>query len=172
MAKNQLKFQLLTQYLKSYQATLRMQRIRLSTYTLHLRKAWAEHYLQVRVQTLRFPEEVQICGPIEASSKKGDSGTFSKVNDSFIEVGEDSIKNLVVGSKTTVNKNEVVTGQDSDMSTFAFTVPSAGNAVTPSLNWKSTANTITFKSCNGSADFTGDIKMNVTVLRLVLMLRI
>ena len=109
-----------------------------------------------------LPEEVQICGPIEASSKKGDSGTFSKVNDSFIEVGEDSIKNLVVGSKTTVNKNEVVTGQDSDMSTFAFTVPSAGNAVTPSLNWKSTANTITFKiPVTVQADFTGDIKMNV-----------
>lgn len=105
-----------------------------------------------------LPEEVQICGPIEASSKKGDSGTFSKVYDSFIEVGEDSIKNQAVG----VENNKTIKGQDSDMSTFAFTVPSAGNAVTSSLNWKSTANTITFKiPVTVQADFTGDIKMNV-----------
>ena len=106
-----------------------------------------------------LPEEVQICGPIEASSKKGDSGTFSKVKSSFIEVGEDSIGNETVG---TVDAKKANVGQASDMSTFAFTVPSAGNAVTSSLNWKSTANTITFKiPVTVQADFTGDIKMNV-----------
>ena len=112
-----------------------------------------------------LPEEVQICGPIEVSNKKGDSGTFSKVVNSntkkFIEVGEDSIANQDVGTATT-NKKEVKAGQNSDMSTFAFTVPSAGDTVASSLTWKSTANTITFKiPVTVQADFTGDIKMNV-----------
>ena len=114
-----------------------------------------------------LPEEVQICGPIEVSNKKGDSGTFSKVVNSstkkFIEVGEDSIANQDVGTETETNeKKVVVNGQDSDMSTFAFTVPSAGDTVASSLTWKSTANTITFKiPVTVQADFTGDIKMNV-----------
>ncbi len=107
-----------------------------------------------------LPEEVQICGPIQTSDKAGDKGTFGSSLTSKITVGEDSIANDDVADEVKDKNNKVVgyNGQDSDMSTFEFTVPSDDVGT-----WKTNkGNTVTFKiPVTVQADFTGDIKMNV-----------
>ena len=107
-----------------------------------------------------LPEEVQICGPIQTSDKAGDKGTFGSSLTSKITVGEDSIANENVANEVTDKNHKVVgyNGQNSDMSTFEFTVPSDDVGT-----WKTNkGNTVTFKiPVTVQADFTGDIKMNV-----------
>ena len=95
-----------------------------------------------------LPEEVQICGPVEA---KVNSGSMKKA-DKYVTV--EGVNDNSAGS----------TYADYDTSGFEFEIPSNNGAVSTGNTWSDTkANKITFEiPVTVEAGFSGDITMNIT----------
>ena len=120
------------------------------TVSVTLKESMKDSLAAGRYVDFDLPEEVQICGPIEAKVNKDAKGIAAVPNAISIEG---------------INSNTSADYKSEDTSGFEFLVPGDSiDGVVSSKDWETgKANTITFEiPVTVEAGFTGDITMNIT----------